>query len=154
MDPCTAKRMPKAAQGEGEETPRSEDYLEVVFHLIQDKGYATTSDISTALRVRPPTVSNMIGKLAGKGYLEYERYRGMKLTARGERVAKSVIRRHRVIAEFMAMMGVDDETAFEDTEGIEHHVHPTTIRRLERVAEYLRNNPSTLKAMRKYIESE
>lgn len=154
MDASLMNRMPRVAEEESEETPRSEDYLEVVFHLIQDKGYATTSDISTALRVRPPTVSNMIGKLAGKGYLEYERYRGMKLTARGEKVAKSVIRRHRVIAEFMAMMGVDDETAFEDTEGIEHHVHPTTIRRLERVAEYLRKNPSTLRALRKYIESE
>ncbi len=136
-----------------EDTPRSEDYLEAVYHLIQDKGYATTSDISTVLKVKPPTVSNMIGKLAAKGYLEYERYRGMKLTESGERVAKSVIRRHRVIAEFMSMMGVDDETAFEDTEGIEHHVHPTTIQRLERLADYLRSHPETLKTIRRYIDS-
>jgi len=137
----------------GEETPRSEDYLETVYHLIKDKGYATTSDISTALKVKPPTVSNMIGKLAGKGYLEYEKYHDIKLTPDGERVAKSVIRRHRVIAEFLAMMGVDDATGFEDTEGIEHHVHPTTIRRVERLAEYLRAHPSVLAKIRKYVDS-
>jgi Mn-dependent DtxR family transcriptional regulator len=145
--------MSPSRKAHGGETPRAEDYLEAVAHLIEDKGYATTSDISTALQVKPPTVSNMIGRLAERGYLQYEKYRGMKLTATGERVAKSVIRRHRVISEFMAMMGVDDETAFEDTEGIEHHVHPATIRRLERLADYLRAHPGTLKTIRKYIDS-
>lgn len=147
-------RMPVQRKTTGEETPRSEDYLEAVYHLIKDKGYATTSDISTALGVKPPTVSNMIGKLAAKGYLEYKPYRGMKLTPSGERVAKSVIRRHRVISEFLVMMGVDDQTAFEDTEGIEHHVHPTTIQRLENLAEYLRTHPEILKTIRKYMESD
>jgi len=145
--------MPARRETMGEETPRSEDYLETVYNLIKDKGYATTSDISTALKVKPPTVSDMVWKLASRGYLEYERYHGMKLTARGERVAKSVIRRHLVIAEFMSMIGVDDDTAFEDTEGIEHHVHPTTIRRLERLAEYLRTHPAVLRTIRKYVDS-
>ena len=146
--------MARRSRVPSEETPRSEDYLEAVFHLIQDKGYATTSDISTALGVRPPTVSNMIGKLASKGYLEYQPYRGMKLTPNGERMAKSVIRRHRVIAEFMSMLGVDDVIALQDTEGIEHHVQPTTLRRLERLAEYLRKNPEVLGAIRKYVDHD
>lgn len=146
--------MTRAVRQEVEETPRSEDYLEVVLHLIRDKGYATTSDISTALKVKPPTVSKMIGRLAAKGYLEYEPYRGMKLTTGGEKVAKSVIRRHKVISEFMSMIGVDDQTAFEDTEGIEHHVHPTTLHRLERLAEYLRTNPLVLKTIRKFVDEK
>ena len=135
-----------------EETPRSEDYLEAVYHLIADKGFATTSDISSALNVRPPTVSNMVGKLAAKGYLEYQPYRAMKLTPSGEKVAKSVIKRHTVISDLISMIGVDDQTAFIDTEGIEHHVHPSTLRRLERLAEYLRENPNTLKAVREFVE--
>ncbi|MBI3841275.1 MAG: transcriptional regulator MntR [Thaumarchaeota archaeon] len=146
--------MPRSGKGVTEDTPRSEDYLEAVYHLISDKGYATTSDISTALKVKPPTVSNMIGKLAAKGYLQYERYRGMKLTATGEKLAKSVIKRHQVISEFMSMIGVDEQTAFQDTEGIEHHVHTTTLHRLEKLAEYLRNNPETLRSIRKFVESK
>jgi DtxR family transcriptional regulator, manganese transport regulator len=143
---------PKSVGTASNETPRSEDYLEVVYHLISDKGYATTSDISEALNVRPPTVSAMIGKLAAKGYLEYQRYRGMKLTPSGEKVARSVIKRHQVISELISMMGVDDETGFVDTEGIEHHVHPTTLHKLERLAEYLRTNPQTLKAIQKFVD--
>lgn len=145
--------MPKGAKSAAEGTPRSEDYLEAVYHLIKDKGYATTSDISTVLSVKPPTVSNMIGKLTARGYLEHEPYRGTKLTQSGERMARSVIKRHQVISEFLSMLGVDDETGFEDTEGIEHHVQPTTLRRLERLAEYLRTNPAVLKAIRKHLDS-
>ena len=55
-----------------QETSRSEDYLEAVYHLIQEKGYATTVDISDRLQVKPPTVSHMIGKRASKGYLAHE----------------------------------------------------------------------------------
>lgn len=136
-----------------EETPRSEDYLEVVYHLIREKGYATTSDISTRLNVKPPTVSGMVTKLAAKGYLQHEKYRGMTLTEQGEKLAKSVIMRHSVIAEFLAMLGLDDEVTYEDTEGIEHHVHPATIHRISKAAEYFRKNPRALKALRGYIES-
>jgi Mn-dependent DtxR family transcriptional regulator len=143
---------PKSTGRGWEETPRSEDYLEALYHFIADKGFATTSDISAALNVKPPTVTNMIGKLASKGYVEYQRYRAMKLTPSGERVAKSVIRRHKIISEFITMIGVDDQTAFVDTEGIEHHVHPNTLRRLERLAEYLRSNPGLLKKVQDFVD--
>ena len=50
------------------------------------------------------------------------------------------------------MIGVDEETAFKDTEGIEHRVHPTTLHRLERLAEYLRTNPKALRTIRKFVD--
>lgn len=135
------------------ETPRSEDYLEEVYHLVQEKGFAVISDISARLDVKPPTVSDMVTKLTRKGYLRHERYRGMTLTAEGERLAKSVIKRHSVISQFLAMLGVDDPVAYQDTEGIEHHVHPATLRRIERAAEYLKENPRVLRALRDYVDS-
>jgi Mn-dependent DtxR family transcriptional regulator len=137
----------------GEHTPRIEDYLETVYHLIREKGYATTSDVSAKLKVKPPTASIMISKLAAKGYLQHERYRVMLLTDEGEKVAKSVIRRHEVIAELLAMIGVDEDIAYEDTEGIEHHVQAATIHSLAKTAEYLKANPKVLKALRRLIDS-
>jgi len=146
--------MSTKRRGAKEETPRSEDYLEVVYHLLREKGYANTSDISSRLNVTPPTVSGMVAKLASRGYIKHERYRGMTLTDVGERVAKSVIKRHSVIAEFLATLGLEDDIAYEDTEGIEHHVHADTIHRIEKTAEYFRKNPRALKALRGYIESD
>jgi Mn-dependent DtxR family transcriptional regulator len=131
---------------------RLEDYLEAIYNLNEEKGYVSTADISERLGVKPPTVSGMVSNLAKKGYLEHERYRGMRLTPTGEKVAKSVIKRHQVISGLISMLGVDDQTAYVDTEGIEHHVHPSTLHRFERLADYLRENPQTLKAIREYVE--
>jgi Mn-dependent DtxR family transcriptional regulator len=131
---------------------RLEDYLEAIYNLYKEKGYVSVADISEKLGVKPPTVSSMIVNLAKKGYLEHQRYRGMRLTALGEKVARSVIKRHQVISELLSMLGVDDQTAYVDTEGIEHHVHPTTLRRFERLADYLRENPQTLRAIREFVE--
>ena len=135
------------------ETPRSEDYLEAVYQLIQDKGYATTVDISDRLKVTPPTVSNMISKLASRGYLLHEPYRGMRLTEYGEKVARSVIRRHEVISDFLSLIGVEGEVAYEDTEGIEHHVQPTTIYKIERLVDFLRKNPEQLARIKEHLSS-
>ena len=131
---------------------RLEDYLEANYNLNEEKGYVRAADISEKLSVKPPTVSNMVKNLADKGYLEHKKYRGMRLTPSGEKIARSVIKRHRVISDLISMLGVDDQTAYIDTEGIEHHVHPTTLRRFERLADYLRENPQVLKSVREFIE--
>lgn len=137
-----------------QESARTEDYLEAIYHLIEDKGYATTMDISEKLRVKPPTVSNMIGKLATRGYLIYEPYKGMRLTELGEKAARSVVRRHQIISEFLSMIGVEGKVAYEDTEGIEHHVQSVTILRLERLVEFLRKHPAYLAEIKDYTTSK
>lgn len=60
-------------------TYRMEDYLEVIYELIQQKGYATTADISKYLNVRSPSVTKMVKKLDENSYLIYEKYRGIKI---------------------------------------------------------------------------
>jgi DtxR family manganese transport transcriptional regulator len=135
-------------QGTTRRTPRSEDYLEAVYHLVGEKGYASTVDISERLGVKPPTVSSMIEKLASKGYLDHERYRGMHLTEEGEKLARAVIRRHRAVYDFLTMIGIDPEVAYVDTEGIEHHLHQVTIQKIEKLVDFLRNNPKILTEIR------
>lgn len=135
-----------------DETPRIEDYLEIIYRLTKEKGYAATSDVSERLSVKRPTASLMITKLARMGYLTHEKYRGIRLTQQGERVARSVIKKHEIIAEFLEMLGVDKNTAYTDTEGIEHHVQAETLERLRRAAEYFRRNRKALDSLRRFIE--
>jgi Mn-dependent DtxR family transcriptional regulator len=134
------------------ETPRLEDYLEVIYHLIHDKGDASMVDIADRLGVKPPTVTSMVQKLAKGDYLLHEPYRGMRLTEKGEKVARSVISRHSIVEEFLAILGVAEGTAHQDAEGIEHYIHPVTIRKIERLVDFLRQNPSSLDAIRDYID--
>jgi Mn-dependent DtxR family transcriptional regulator len=112
-------------------TDRMEDYLEVIYELIQEKGYATTVDISSYLNVSSPSVTKMMQKLDETGYLIYEKYRGIKLTNEGTRIARNIRNRHGLLAEFFMLIGIDEETANNDAEGIEHHLHPETMKKLE-----------------------
>ena len=112
-------------------TDRMEDYLEVIYELVQQKGYATTVDISSYLNVSSPSVTKMMQKLDETGYLNYEKYRGIRLTNEGIRIARNIRNRHGLLAEFFMIIGVDEETANNDAEGIEHHLHPETMKKLE-----------------------
>ncbi|MGB8171851.1 MAG: transcriptional regulator MntR, partial [Nitrososphaeraceae archaeon] len=123
-------------------TDRMEDYLEVIYELVEQKGYATTVDISTYLNVSSPSVTKMTQRLDETGYLKYEKYRGIRLTDEGVRIAQNIRNRHGLLAEFFKMIGVDEESANSDAEGIEHHLHPETIKRLEDFMNVLKKYPS------------
>jgi Mn-dependent DtxR family transcriptional regulator len=112
-----------------------EDYLEVIYELVQYKGYATTIDISGYLNVSSPSVTYMIQRLNESGHLNYEKYRGIRLTDKGILVAKNIQERHGLLAEFLRIIGVDEDTANKDAEGIEHHLQPKTLEKLEQFIE-------------------
>ena len=116
-------------------TARMEDYLEVIYELVQYKGYASTIDISEYLNVSSPSVTYMIQRLNESGHLNYEKYRGIQLTDKGILVAKNIQERHGLLAEFLRIIGVDEDTANKDAEGIEHHLQPRTLEKLERFIE-------------------
>ncbi|MGN6346366.1 MAG: transcriptional regulator MntR [Candidatus Nitrosocosmicus sp.] len=138
----------KSAHNEKKEnelrTDRMEDYLEVIYELIQQKGYATTADISKYLNVSSPSVTKMVKKLDENRYLKYEKYRGLNLTTEGINVAKNIHEKHSLFVEFLKIIGVEDEIAHIDAEGIEHHLHIQTIKKLENFIMLLKKRDSKL----------
>jgi len=66
-------------------TPSMEDYIEQIYMLIEEKGYARVSDIAEALAVHPSSVTKMVQKLDKDEYLIYEKYRGLILTPKGKK---------------------------------------------------------------------
>ena len=107
-----------------------EDYLKTIYSLSRKEGYARTRDIASALKIKPPSVSQMIRKLSKLGYVEYERYGSIKLTAKGRRTAREIKNRHELISKFFRVIGVPSKIASEDACKIEHHLHPKTMSQL------------------------
>jgi Mn-dependent DtxR family transcriptional regulator len=128
---------------------RVEDYLEVIYKLIQKKGYARSADIAEILSVKSPSVTAMLQKLHTMGFIVYERYRGLTLTSSGERLAKSMQQRHSTILRFLRILGIEEKIAKADAEGIEHHLHKATIDRITRFVDFAAQHPSWLQAMEK-----
>ena len=131
-------------------TTREEDYLEVIAELVELKGYATALDISRFMNVSPPSVTKMLQKLDEKKYLEYEKYHGINLTDKGKHVADSIRRRHSTLLEFLEILNVGNEIANQDTEGLEHHLNPKTIRQLKKYITFLKSNPKIIKQFRNF----
>lgn len=128
-------------------TPTMEDYLERIFDLIEEKGYARVSDIAEALEVHPSTVTRMVQRLDEQRFIDYERYRGLVLTAKGEQLGRAIRDRHRALEEFLRLLGVEDEEVIQrDTEGIEHHVSPSTLQAMTELVVFFQTHPSVAEA--------
>jgi Mn-dependent DtxR family transcriptional regulator len=122
-------------------TESAEDYLERIYELIEDKGYARVIDIATSLDIQQASVCKMLQKLDEQGFVNYEKYRGLALTDRGEQVARAIKRRHLVLEEFFRLLGVDAQKAQKDVEGIEHHLSAQSIESIEALVRFLKENP-------------
>jgi Mn-dependent DtxR family transcriptional regulator len=125
-------------------TESAEDYLERIYELTEDKGRARMVDIARSLRIRQASVTQMVQKLGEHGFVRYEKYRGLVLTSKGKGVARAVRRRHRVLEEFFELLGVDRHTAQLDLEGIEHHLSPASVERIEELVLFLKKNTGIL----------
>jgi Mn-dependent DtxR family transcriptional regulator len=125
-----------------------EDYLERIYKLIDEKGYARVSDIAEGLEVHPSSVTKMIQKLDKDEYLVYEKYRGLILTPKGKKVGKRLVDRHHLLEQFLGMIGVREEHIYKDVEGIEHHLSWDSITCIETLVEYFERDASRLQQLR------
>ena len=125
-------------------SPNIEDYLERIQDLIHRKGYARVSDIAALLNLTRPSVTNMVQRLSRMGLVRYEKYRGITLTDEGEEIALGIQVRHVILTEFLTMLNIDRRTIAKDVEGIEHHVSPLVLEKLETLVDYWRKNPAQL----------
>jgi Mn-dependent DtxR family transcriptional regulator len=122
-------------------TPSMEDYIEQIYLLINNKGYARVSDIAEALEVHPSSVTKMVQKLDRESYIVYERYRGLILTAKGKKIGKRLVERHDLLEKFLKIIGVKQENIYSDVEGIEHHLSWDSIDRIGDLVQYFEENP-------------
>ncbi|WP_404403413.1 transcriptional regulator MntR [Jeotgalibacillus malaysiensis] len=135
-------------------TPSMEDYIEQIYLLIDQKGYARVSDIAEALSVHPSSVTKMVQKLDKDEYLIYEKYRGLVLTKKGNKIGKRLVFRHELLEQFLTVIGVKDENIYNDVEGIEHHLSWNSIDRIGDLVQLFENEPELIEKLRKLQEKE
>ncbi len=124
-----------------EQTPRKEDYVEIIYELIREKGYAKPVDMANNLHVTPPTVTGMLNKLRQEQLIVHEKYGGIVLTEKGQNMAREIGQRHAILVNFLKLLGVEETTAQKDTEGLEHYIDSRTLELLAKFVEYVNQNP-------------
>lgn len=110
----------------------AEDYVELIDALIRETGEARAVDLAERLGVTHVTVSKTIQRLQREGLVTSQPYRSIFLTDEGQKIAQASRARHVLVLEFLRALGVSDETAEVDAEGIEHHVSKETLEAMKR----------------------
>jgi DtxR family transcriptional regulator, Mn-dependent transcriptional regulator len=102
-------------------TDAIQDYVKEIYKLEAAGRRPTTSALAARLGVSPPSVTSMLKKLASLGLVEHERYRGARLTRKGERVALEVIRHHRLIEQYLSQtLGLPIDALHAEADRLEH----------------------------------
>ncbi|MEM9560551.1 MAG: manganese-binding transcriptional regulator MntR [Planctomycetota bacterium] len=113
----------------------AEDYVEAIAEVIDGRGACRVTDLADRFGVSHVTVVRTVQRLSDEGLVETEPYRPVGLTARGRRLARHCRDRHDVVYRFLLSLGIDEQTAGVDAEGIEHHVSPATLERFRELAD-------------------
>ena len=108
------------------------DYVELIADLIDERGEARGTDIAMRLGVANATVVKALKRLHDQGLISQEPYRAIFLTADGMKMADDGRRKHNIVEGFLLALGVSNDTARIDAEGIEHHVSSETLRAMAR----------------------
>lgn len=109
----------------------AEDYVEAVADLVRLHGECRVRDLAAVMGVSHVTVIRIIARLQEAALVETAPYRPITLTPRGERLAARARHRHEIVLAFLAAIGVPEEAARRDAEGMEHHVGDRTLACME-----------------------
>ncbi len=115
----------------GSFTESQEDYLETIYHLIEKQRVARVKDIAEARKVSMASVNSAMKRLARDGLVEHASRGVVLLTAEGEELARTIIRRHEFIREFLiSILRVSPEVAEKDACSFEHFMSRETFDRM------------------------
>ena len=103
------------------ESEAVQDYLKSIYKLQGLGERAKTSAIAEAMGVSPSSATGMVKKLAALDLVEYTRYQGVELTAKGERIALEIVRHHRLIEQYLAeALGLPIDQLHREADRLEH----------------------------------
>lgn len=111
----------------------AEEYVEAIYRLQKRSGVAKTKELAEELHVVPGSITNTIEHLEKHGLVKHEPYRGVKLTAKGEKLALDILRRHRLAERLLTdVLNAEWSDVHESACKLEHALTKNVIALLEK----------------------
>jgi len=123
-------------------TQTKENYLKAIYFLEQKNKKVSITDLGKEMGVSKPTVNNMIKKLTNHGWINYEKYKPIQLTEKGDLEAALIIRKHRLTEMFLVqLMGFGWEEVHLIAEEMEHLKTENLFDRMDELLGYPTTDP-------------
>lgn len=119
-----------------------EDYLTAIYRNLDDSGEIKQNLLAAKLEISNAAVTDMLRKLSRDGFVDYQKYKSIKLTIEGESYAKNILRRHRIWEVFLHQtLGMTWDQVHDEAEKLEHSSSDELINLLEEFLEYPEVDP-------------
>ena len=126
----------------------AEEYLEAIYFFNEKRELAKNTDLAKRLNVSPPSVTQMIKRLADQGLVKYQPYKGTALTGAGIAYAQKVVRKHRLLEGFFHdILGMEKEKVHNEACRVEHSLSDEAALALCRVLDNPKTCPDDSKAL-------
>jgi DtxR family Mn-dependent transcriptional regulator len=123
-------------------TVAKEDYLKLIYKIIEEDKKVSVSLIANHLRVGYSSVSNMLKKLKELGWIEYNPYKPIFMTKKGNVIASQIVSKHRLTESFLVnVMGFKIKEVHEIAEEIEHINSPKFFNRMKKIVKNTKTDP-------------
>jgi len=119
-------------------TPAMEDYLEMIYRIIQTCGFVRISVLAKKLNVKSSSASKMVSNLKEKGLVYFQKYGYILLTKGGEEIGSYLLKRHNILNELLCLINKSDNE-LEQVEKIEHYFNTETISNIEKFIKTIKN---------------
>jgi DtxR family Mn-dependent transcriptional regulator len=119
-----------------------EDYLSTIYKSADSDGIIKANQIAESLSVSRAAVTDMLRRLSSDGYVNYERYKGIKLTKAGEDYARNMVRRHRIWELYLhQVVGMPWDKVHDEAHRLEHGSSDELINRMEEMLDFPEFDP-------------
>ena len=120
-----------------------ENYLKSIYKLIEQEGKTiSTNAIAEKMNTKAASVSDMLKKLYDKKLINYQKYQGVTLTPKGEKVALTIIRKHRLWEMFLVeKLDFKWDEVHDIAEQLEHINSEKLIAQIDKFLNYPKVDP-------------
>jgi len=109
----------------------AEDYVEAIAELHAEEGSCRVTRLARRLGVSHVTANRTVARLVVRGLVTTSPYQPIELTEAGKALAQTAKTRHEIVLRFLIALGIPETTANADSEGIEHHCSPVTLKAMK-----------------------
>ncbi|MCM8831441.1 MAG: metal-dependent transcriptional regulator [Candidatus Omnitrophica bacterium] len=131
-------------------------YLLAIDSLLEKNVVAKVSDIAKELKIKPPSVSDMLYKLQKNDLVIYQSYKGAKLTKKGKEKLKKIKLRTYLFVEFFKQLDIPEKFAYNDAKSLESYLSPFTLKQMQKFLYFLKlfsNSPCFFKYFKEFSKT-
>ncbi len=129
-------------------TASLEDYIETIYHIVEEKQVARAKNIAELMNVSRASVTEALKTLSSKGLINYAPYEVITMTETGRTVAEDVIFRHTTLKKFfIEILTIDKDIAEDGACKVEHAAPPEVISRMIDFMKFIDSCPQVEKGL-------